>query len=137
MFCVRWGTKRIAGRTYGLRHLNPFIVDVTPAGAGALTYSVAVRFGCHTFTREWMGDETPDFRFAHGSEVRCFCPIRYGLSHHLPDIVRRTAAFGGKAYFDAKQNYLLIERLPEIEGPYAVFFTMERSKHSTADVAMS
>ena len=97
---------------------------------------MAVRFGCHTFTREWMGDETPDFRFTHGSEVRCFCPIRYGLSHHLPDIVRRTAAFGGKAYFDAKQNYLLIERLPEIEGPYAVFFTMERSKHSTADVAM-
>ncbi len=127
--------KRIAGVTYDLRHLNPFMISVTPA-EGSLTYLVAVRFGCHAFTREWKGDETPDFRFNNGSEVRCFCPVRHQLSRHLPDIVRRTASTGGRAYFDAKHNYLLIDRLPELEGPYAVFFTMERSKHPMADVAM-
>jgi hypothetical protein len=43
---------------------------------------------------------------------------------------------GGRAYFDARHNFLLVERLPELDGPYAVFFTMERSKHPTVDVAM-
>jgi hypothetical protein len=68
------------------------------------------------------------------SEVRCFCPIRYGRSLSLPQIIRDGVA--GKAFFGQKRNYLITKRLPETVGPYAVFFNLERAKSKHFDVAM-
>jgi len=32
---------------------------------GAPTYKVRVSFGCHTFTRDLVPDDMPDYRFTH------------------------------------------------------------------------
>jgi hypothetical protein len=42
----------------------------------------------------------------------------------------------GKAYFSQTRNFLLVENLPGINGPYAVFFKVEKAKSKDFDVAM-
>src|SRR6185503_13627144 len=98
------------------------------------TFKVFVSFGFHTFTRKWEHDDKPAYRYAHGGEQRCFCPIRYGHSLHLPSIIHK--GLDGKAYFSQTRNFLLIENLAGMNGPYAVFFNVERAKSNEFDVAM-
>jgi hypothetical protein len=129
-----WGKKTIRGTVYDLCHLNPFTVNVTPKAEGAPTYVVHVTFGSHTFTKEWDPSYTPDLRFIDGTEVRCFCPDRHGYSLQLPTIVRQGVF--GRAYFSQGQNFLLVESLPGLSGPYAVFFNVKPAKMPGVDAAM-
>lgn len=123
---MQWGKKQIKGTVYDLGHLDPFTFQVTPKAADAPTYNVRVVFGCHTFTREWLATDTPDFRVTDGSHVRCFCPTRHGHSLHLPTAVAKAA--NGKAYFGNQANFLIVENLPGLNEPYAIFFRMVRSR---------
>ena len=104
---MSWGKKTIAGVDYDLTHLDSFEIEVTPQQQQTV-YKVRVVFGAHTFARDLLPSDTPDFHVQDGYNTRCFCPQRYGHSIHLPDIVKR--ASNGKAYFGNKDaRYLLIE----------------------------
>lgn len=133
---MNWPNKKIAGNIYDLRHLHPFILSVTPKTPGSRAYNVRVTFGCHCFTKELDGTETPDLVFKHGADVRCFCIIRHALSVHLPNMVRDSAsrkvafaAYGGN-YFVAKTD------IPGLTDPYAAFFYVAKAKNPDFDVLM-
>ncbi len=124
------------GLIYDLNHLSPFIIAVTPKADGAPTFTVLVTFGHHCFTREWReGTDDPALRYAIDRDVRCFCPERYALSLGLPAIV--TTAATGKVYFSQDRNYLIVEAVHELSGPYAVFFKLEKAERlRKADAVM-
>lgn len=132
---VSWGKKRIAGVDYDLTHLDSFVMPVTPIHVGAETYRVKVAFGAHTFTREVLDTDTPDFHYLDGRTTRCFCPTRYSYSVHLPAFVQ--AASNGHAYFGNKDTkYLLVEAIPGLNAPYVVAFTMRKTGKYGVDATM-
>lgn len=132
---MSWGRKVIRGAVYDLSHLDSFLVDVTPSMPGAPTYGMRVTFGCHTFTRDLTAADTPDYRFADGSHVRCFCLDRYGNSLRLPHIIR--GAVTGRVYFSDQGNYLLTSGLDGTSDLYAIYFDMFRAKARGQHVVMN
>lgn len=120
---MAWGKRTIQGVTYTFGHLDKFTMDVTPATAGAETYTLLVDFHLHTFAREWRTTDTPDHRFRDGDDVRCFCPDRYSMSLTLPEMIRAS----NKAYFSQEHNYLIFKPVDN-QAPYAAFFTMQRAR---------
>lgn len=131
---MSWSTFRAGDLEYDLNHLNPFTLSVTPKMEGAPTFKVLVSFGHHTFTREMNGWDPVEMKFVHGQEERCFCADRHKHSLELPRIVAGSSA--GRAYFSQTRNYLLVEHLPGIIGPYAVFFNVERARLPGIDATM-
>jgi hypothetical protein len=124
---VAWNKFVIGHTSYDLSHLKPFTLSVTPKSDNAPTFKVLVSFGHHTFTRELSEGDPPEMKFSHGSDDRCFCPVRHEHSLALPRIVNEGAS--GRAYFSQTRNFLLVENLPGVEGPYAVFFNIEKAKN--------
>lgn len=133
---MSWGSRTIAGVTYDLTHLDGFAMGVTPKRAGAPTYNVRVEFGAHTFTRDLLDTDTPDYHFWDGNTLRCFCTYRHGNSLFLPDLIK--AASGGKAYFGNKdRRYLIIENVEGLNAPYAVVFKLDNeAANQTYDARM-
>jgi hypothetical protein len=123
---VRWGKKRISGTDYDLSHLEPFLMEVTPKAEGSPTYTVRVSFGCHTFTRELVEEDSLDLQFWADDELRCFCFDRYLYSTELPEIVRYAAK--GRVYFSERTNFLIVERLEQANAPYVAFFNVEKAE---------
>jgi len=127
-----WGSKRIAGQVFDLKHLDPMVVHVPPSGNLA-GYKVHVSFGMHTFTKDWDSvAHRPDYRMVHKQDERCFCPVRHGHSQHLPGIVRTATV----AYFSQRADYLLINNLPGVVGQYAVFFKIMKATSVNFDARM-
>jgi hypothetical protein len=126
-----WGKKRINGTEYDLAHLDPLFIDVTPKRPLAPTYKVRVTFGLHTFAREVLPADPVEHHVRDHFETRCFCPIRYNCSQHLPGIMQNAAS--GRAHFSQHDNFLLVRNLPGMNGPYAVFFEVRKAK-KRADV---
>jgi hypothetical protein len=131
---MSWGKRIIRGTEYDLTHLDSAVIDVTPLAAGAPTYRVLVSYGCHCFARELCAGDHPDFHIPDNGNVRCLCPIRAEQSKHLPRIVREAA--GASAFFSQGANMLLVEELPGLKGPYAVFFNARQSDQPSLDVVM-
>jgi hypothetical protein len=129
-----WTEKIIGGRTYSLAHLQPFTVLVTPKAEGAPTFKVLVSFSSHPFSKEWCDSDPESHKIIDGDEIRCFCPIRHGHSLHLPSIVQ--AGTNGRAYFSLRDNFLLVHNLPGLNGPYAVFFSIEKARAKGVDAVM-
>lgn len=137
-----WGTITIGAVPYDLKHLDTFVMTVTPKTQGALARRVLVTFGHHVFTQGIRPGDPPEMTVhhkGHNGDPRCFCPVRYGHSLHLPAIIK--AAVGSVAYFGETQpwrpqNYFLIDNVPGVVGPYAVFFDMKRGSAKNVDVAM-
>lgn len=125
---MSWGSFLFNGAACDLTHLDPFTIAVTPKAPAAPTYKVLVTFGHHTFTRDWKeGVDDEAHKFTAGGDVRCFCPERFPLSQQLPGIVRGGA--NGKAYFTQGRNFMFVEGIPGLKGPYAVFFNLERARN--------
>lgn len=128
-----WGSKKIAGQVFDLRHLNPIMIRIPPSG-NLRGYRVRVTFGLHTFTKEWDPSvHTPDYRMSHGPDERCFCPVRHGHSLHLPGIIRGATV----AYFSQRADFLLINNIPGVSGQYAVFFKLFKGTSVKFDARMS
>jgi hypothetical protein len=123
---VAWSKFSAGQIDYDLSHLSPFTLAVTPKAPDAPTFKVLVSFGHHTFTREITKDDPAEMQFLHKDDARCFCPARHGHSRELPRIVTEGAS--GRAYFSQTRNYLLVENLSGIPGPYAVFFNIQRAR---------
>jgi hypothetical protein len=117
-------------------------MSVTPSVAGAAARRVLVNFGHHCFTRDVRAGDTAEMTVhhkRHQNDARSFCSQRYTHSLSLPTIIRTAAS--GRAYFGQaqawrSQNYLLVENLPGMVGPYAVFFDMMQSHSKNLDVVM-
>lgn len=132
---MKWGKKTICGRVYDLAHLDPFILPVTPKAPGSPTFNVRVSIGCHVFTEKWDPAYTPDLKITDGLEERCFSTDRYALSQNLPLILRQASS--GKAHFTNIQNTFVVHHnLPDLVGPYAVFFKVTKANSSKFDVRL-
>jgi hypothetical protein len=46
------------------------------------------------------------------------------------------AAQNGNAFFSKDQNMLIVERIPGVNGPYAIFFNVRKARDPSFDVAM-
>ncbi|HEV2593885.1 MAG TPA: hypothetical protein VGU01_01635 [Sphingomicrobium sp.] len=124
---MSWGSFDYKGQVRDLTHLDPFTINVTPKAPGAPTWTVRVSFSHHTFTRELQPGDGPQDEYAVGSDVRCFCTDRYPLSLSLPGIIQANA--NGRAYFTQGHNLMFVENIPGLQqGPYAIFFNMERAR---------
>ncbi|MBZ9674529.1 hypothetical protein [Mesorhizobium sp. ES1-1] len=126
-----YGTKEIQGVKYPLQHLNPFTMTVAPQNPGAPSYRVHVRFGSHTFSREWLAADPIEHQVDYNGDIRCFCTTRHGLSAHLPAMIRASA--NGKVHFSLKDNYLVLQNVPGCIGPYVAFFSLKPSNSNKYD----
>jgi hypothetical protein len=129
---MSWGEHVIDPAVYDLRHLDPFVVAVTLKDGSKR--QVLVSFGCHTFTREFTEDDPENHVFVSDTDRRCFCPMRYGYSLHLPEIVARSIT--GRVFFSEGRNLLCVDWLPGLEVPYAAFFNLVRFREKGLDAAM-
>jgi hypothetical protein len=130
---MSWGKRTIEGVGYDLTHLDSRVIDVTPKAPRSPTYRVLVSYGCHCFARDLRsGDPVSHHVADDGGRTRCFCVDRAAYSVHLPRIVR--AASAGQAYFSQDHNMLLVERLPGVVAPYAIFFNIRKSRQKGVDV---
>lgn len=134
MNCVTWGKKTFGGVEYDLNHLAPFTMQVTPKQEGARTYNVRVTFTCHAFTREWRDTDAEDHRFDEGKEVRAFCPVRYGHSQSLEQLIRNAST--GKVRFNNQTPFVIPATIPGLVGPYAIYFQAYKAKVPGLDVIM-
>ena len=123
---MQWGKKSYGGVKYDLTHLDPFILEI-PAFEGGGPINARVRFGSHVFTEKWSDNYIEAFRVLDGKQSRCFCPIRFGHSVHLPGIVRLSAP--GRVLFDPSKKIVMLGNPPGVLSPYAIFFEMSRAKH--------
>ncbi|WP_369062325.1 hypothetical protein ABOZ73_08565 [Caulobacter sp. 73W] len=123
---VSWGKRTFGGVEYDLCHLDPFTMQVTPKAPGSPTYNVRVTFTCHTFTREWCDTDAPDHKHQEGSEARAFCPIRYGHSQHLEQLIRNASV--GKVRFNNQTPWVIPATIPGLDGPYAIYFNAIKAR---------
>jgi hypothetical protein len=130
---MSWGKRTIQGVEYDLTHLDATVIIVRSEKDGA-TYRVLVSYGCHCFARELRPGDHADFHIADNGDTRCLCPIRTEQSKHLPGIMGDAA--NRLAFFSQDTNMLLVEELPGLQGPYAVFFNVRQSKQTGLDAIM-
>jgi hypothetical protein len=90
-------TFNLAGVEYPLSHLSRFTVVVPAKDPLSSPATLQVTFSHHVFSEKW--DEafhTADHKFEEAGELRAFCPVRYGCSINLRDIIEYHVA--GKVY---------------------------------------
>jgi hypothetical protein len=132
---VEWKPKKISGQIYDLSHLHDFKLEVKPKAEDAPTYNVRVSFGFHCFTRDITEGDAPDLHMMHEGEKRCFCFDRYELSKELVEAIKYAA--NGRAYFNQRANFLIVESPSQQNAPYAIFFDVEKAKKADGyDAAM-
>lgn len=118
---------QLAGTEYPLEHLNSFRV-VVPAKDPLLAPAVLqVTFSCHVFSEKWLDTHDPDRRHDEKGEVRSFCPVRYGCSINLPQLINQHVL--GKAYegrdFNGARNHFFYS---EADGvPYPIYFRLGKA----------
>ncbi|GAC1040808.1 hypothetical protein [Rhizobium sp. No.120] len=119
-------SKSFGGNTYDLGHLDPFTLDVEHSGSN---YRVHIQFGHHCFTEERESWHLQDRKYEYGGETRSFCVVRHKASIKLPDIIR--GLVGKSVYVGKEYNYFVL-RNHDLLGnapPYAVFFSVDRSRN--------
>ncbi|WP_146037347.1 hypothetical protein [Novosphingobium guangzhouense] len=127
---MTFGTFSLNGHEYPLGHLDPF--EVTVAAKDPLASPAVLRVICshHVFSVKWDDNEhTADHEFTYNKERRAFCPVRYGCSIEIEDIVKYH--INGKAYVskDGKgiSRHLFYAVADSI--PYPVVFDLAKAKH--------
>jgi hypothetical protein len=139
-----WGPHEHAGVTQSLGHLDPFryfmilpakAADATRPARPAKEVEIRAAFSCHVFTRFPVPADGPEHRYRLSKEGRCFCPVRYGLSHLLPDIVRTLDR--RNCYPANQENFLVIDTPALLAGgsEYRVFFDLRSTGEAGALLA--
>lgn len=110
-----------------LDHLRSFRVVVNPKDPLAAPAILQVTFSCHVFSEKWDETHEEARRYVESGEVRAFCPVRYGCSISLPQIVNYHVE--GKAYegrdSNGAKNHFFYAEAENI--PYPVFFRLGRA----------
>jgi hypothetical protein len=135
---MSWGAVRIGGVEYDLTHLDPLLIWVQPNAEGARMLRVLVSFSHHVFTRAIQPDDDPAAVCGPSTDLRCFCPERFGLSLRLREIIK--AAGTQKAFFPApnhvrQRNFLLLE-VEAGQPPYLIAFNLERAARADVEAVM-
>ncbi|MVT01054.1 hypothetical protein [Devosia marina] len=125
-------TKRLKGVDYHLDHLDPFQFALAVDQA---SYTVEVHFSCHCFTEEIAAHHTPDLYYSHAGERRAFNMDRYDQSKLLPGLI---ASLGNRSvYYTRQVNYFFLRDMPNLVGPYVVFFDPAKAKKTGVDVLLN
>lgn len=127
---MTWGSRKIQGTEYSLRHLDPFLLRVQ---CGDKSYRLQVSFGAHSFTREVKDGDTPDLRFMDGNTARTFCVERYAHSLHLRSAICR--AVDG-VVCNSRNTMVLSTTLPGLDGPYLIVFTLRKNNGRRFDARL-
>jgi hypothetical protein len=124
---MSWPTHTFRGVDYTFEHLKPFRL-----ACGGLR--VHVKMGAHVFCKEAESGDPNDLKFMDGRTVRTFCPIRYGMSLSLPQML--AACVAGYVYEGKGGKFLFKQSLPSPQGIYLIAFQMWPSKSPHYDVTM-
>lgn len=122
----------LAGAEYPLTHLRRFTVVVPAKDPLTSPATLQVTFSHHVFSEKWNeAHHTAEHKFEEAGELRAFCPVRYGCSINLREIIEYHVA--GKAFRsrDGKGiwNHFFYADADGI--PYPVFFRLGKSDHIT------
>lgn len=115
------------GAEYPLNHLASFRTVVPAKDPLASPAVLQVTYSCHVFSEKWVDGMDEERRYVEDAENRAFCPVRYGCSINLPQLVNYHV--GGKAYEgrDSKgvRNHFFYA---EADGvPYPIFFRLGKA----------
>ena len=121
-------TLQIGGQSVDFLHLEPFTLLLRSEHAKK-TLRVRVTFSTHCFSEEFGkvphpgGDPVID---EDTKRPRTFCPIRYGLSHGLPVLLK---GLEGKDVFQTQsmRNWVYTVTIESPAGPYHVFFEVRKA----------
>lgn len=122
---MQWGKRRIGGVLYDLTHLDPVILAI-PGFEQQSPILARLRYGAHVFTLKWSDNYIDEYRILDGRQSRCFCPIRYAHSLHLPHLIQTHC--GGRVMFDPQKKLVLLGNPPGSLEPYAIFFELTRAR---------
>lgn len=118
----------LGGIDYPLSHLVGLRINVAAKEPLEAPATLQVTFGHHVYSEKWNpASHGEDHRFQVGKEVRAFCPVRYGCSIKLPDLIKTHVR--GKAYLsrDGKGswNHFFYARADRIT--YPIFFRLGKA----------
>lgn len=120
----------LGGASYPLDHLTSLRVTVPARDPLANPAILQVTFSNHVYSVKWDPDaHVEERRIVIGNEVRAFCPVRYGCSIVLPDLIRYHV--GGKAFEgrdgNGARNHFFYAEADGIQ--YPIFFNLRRATH--------
>lgn len=116
------------GVDYPLTHLRGLRVIVPAKDPLAAPATLQVTFSCHVYSEKWEGAKhTPERKFEDDGDVRAFCPVRYGCSIKLRDLI--ALGVRGKVYQGRDGNGVLNHFFYcDADGiPYPVYFRLGRA----------
>lgn len=90
------------GAEYPLHHLSSVRVIVPAKDPLAAPAILQVTYSCHVFSEKWVDGMDEARRYIEDGEARAFCPVRYGCSINLAQLLNHHV--GGKAYEGRDRN---------------------------------
>jgi hypothetical protein len=123
----------IDGQAYAFSHLEPFQMQVDSVKAGK-RLRIHVRFMSHCFTKKYdVACHPKHDPILHGTagRRRSFCPIRYGISVRLPEMIGALNHPRSTVVQTARErNWLHSVSIDEPTGKYQIFFELRRAAAS-------
>lgn len=117
------------GNDYLLDHLRGFRAVVPAKDPLAAPAVLQVTFSCHVFSQKWEDGFDQERHFVEDGEPRAFCPVRYGCSIILPQLVNyhvQGKAYEGRDSKGARNHFFYAEA----DGvSYPIFFRLGRANN--------
>lgn len=118
----------VGGNRVDFSHLDPFTMLVHSERLNKIL-RISVTFSTHCFSETFGVIPHPDGDTVIDSDTkrpRTFCPIRYGLSKSLPDLIR---ALPGKAITKTsfQRNWVHTLTIEDPAGPYHLFIEIQKA----------
>ena len=132
----------IGNTSHDLGHLDP-VTFATPSAKLGRPIRVLCWFTTHTYTEAAPAGHAGPLVIDEGRRPRLFCPDRFALSHHLPDVVRLLADPDRYVWEGEHERNWLHRAEVDIAGSsnglttYQVFFALKKAERgSRQDVVM-
>jgi len=122
---------RLRGQVIDLAHLDPFVFEAASTKVPR-PLRINVRFTNHCFSETFDPARHPADApvILDGRRRRIFCPERYELSHHLPDLIRGLAHPGARVHQTAARRNWMYAATVELSAAgtrYQIFFELRRA----------
>jgi hypothetical protein len=122
------GVFRLGAQTFTLSHLRGVRLLIPAKDPLQMPALLQVTFSTHVFSEKWnAAKHDAERRFEDKGDTRAFCPVRYGCSILLPDILKQCV--GGKAHVGRDGNghfnhffYAIADGIP-----YPVYFRLAKA----------
>lgn len=118
----------IGAQSFSLAHLRGLRLVVPAKDPLQAPTLLQVTFSTHVYSAKWdVKKHQEEHRFEAKGEIRAFCPVRYGCSILLPDILKQSV--GGKAYVGRDGNgHLNHFFYARADGhPYPIYFRLAKA----------